>query len=228
MNIHIQNLEFHYPNGAFRLAIPELKIQSGSHTAFVGPSGSGKTTLLQLIGGILSPDRGAIYLESTNICSLSEEKRRHFRITQIGYVFQGFELLEYLNGLDNILLPCRIHSRLSLNQDVLNRARHLAAATGVDHKLNEHPEHLSQGERQRLAICRALLTSPGIVLADEPTGNLDPENKRKILHLLFEQAEACRSTLIMVTHDHTLLDAFDACIDFMQFQQRDSNLDGIV
>jgi len=220
LNVHIENLEFSYPHGRFELRIPKLHIPSGSRTAFVGPSGSGKTTLLQLIGGILVPHQGSILLESTDIFRLRDEDRRHFRISRIGYVFQGFELLEYLNGLDNILLPGRINTRFKVKENLVKRAEALAQSTGIQDKLKAHPEQLSQGERQRLAICRALLTSPGILLADEPTGNLDPDNKKRILDLLFEQAAQCKSTLIMVTHDHSLLDQFDQAIDFMQFQKK--------
>jgi ABC-type lipoprotein export system ATPase subunit len=127
------------------------------------------------------------------------------------------ELLDYLSVLDNIVLPYRINSSLVLKGQVWSRAKGLAEEVGIGHKLNRHPRELSQGERQRVAVCRALVTEPAIILADEPTGNLDPTNKGKVLSILLEYAEQKGATLVTVTHDHDLLKYFQRIIDFKEF-----------
>ena len=120
---------------------------------------------------------------------------------------------------DNILHPFRITDALQLDKEVVRRAEGLAAAMGIGDKLGEHPHHLSQGEQQRTAICRALLPQPSLILADEATGNLDPDNKLRILELLFQAVEEHDTTLLAVTHDHELLEHFDRVVDFRKFRQ---------
>lgn len=215
--IEINSLTFSYPNSDFKLFIANLLIESGEKIAFIGPSGSGKTTLLNLISGILSADKGSIKIDSVDVCDLNERSCRDFRISKVGFVFQDFELLDYLSIEDNILHIYRINSSLKLNAAVKKRVRLLAESMGIAGKLKRYPAELSQGERQRAAICRALLTSPSLILADEATGNLDPKNKGHILDLLFKNVEAHNSTLLAVTHDHELLPYFDRVIDFQDF-----------
>lgn len=215
--ICIDDLFFEYRDGHFTLAIDRLDIDQGAKVAFVGPSGSGKTTLLHLLAGILVPRRGRIRVGKTELTSLSEASRRNFRISSIGLVFQDFELVEYLNVRENIFLPYLINGSLVLNAQVKQSADRLAESVGLGDKLRRSIGHLSQGERQRVAICRALLPGPHVLLADEPTGNLDPSNKRRILDLLCERATDTGATLIVVTHDHSLLPALDRVIDFQQF-----------
>ncbi|MEE8477865.1 MAG: ABC transporter ATP-binding protein, partial [Gemmatimonadales bacterium] len=217
--ISISNLEFNYPSGDFRLSIPDLTIGEGETVAFIGPSGSGKTTLLNLIAGIVAPGRGTVITAGSAIHSMSDRERRAFRVRRVGLVFQEFELLEYLSVLDNILLPYRISPALELTAAVRQRAVALAGEVGMASLLHRYPERLSQGERQRVAVCRAVLPQPGLILADEPTGNLDPANKTKVLDILFRFAEVQRSTLVAVTHDHDLLDRFDRAIDFKTYQR---------
>lgn len=135
----------------------------------------------------------------------------------MGLVFQEFELLDYLSVLDNIVLPYRMNSSLVLKGEVWSRAKGLAEEVGIGDKLNRHPRELSQGERQRVAVCRALLTEPAMVLADEPTGNLDPTNKGKVLTMLLDYAERKGATLVTVTHDYDLLEYFQRVIDFKEF-----------
>jgi ABC-type lipoprotein export system ATPase subunit len=135
-------------------------------------------------------------------------------------VFQDFELLDYLNIMDNILHPYRITSALRLDKGVRQRAATLAEEMGIGDKLKRRPDNLSHGEKQRAAICRALLPQPTLILADEATGNLDPENKTRILDLLFRSVEKHDATLLAVTHDHELLKQFDRTIDFQSFQGR--------
>ena len=218
--IKIENLEFHYDAGDFRLLIPELTVPQAEKTAFIGPSGSGKTTLLNLVAGIFLPRAGMVTVDAFIVSKLNDSERRNFRIQNIGFVFQDFELIDYLNVLDNILHPYRITDALTLDMDVRARAVQLAEEMGIADKLKRHPGDLSQGEKQRVAICRSLLPSPKVVLADEATGNLDPANKTKILDLLFRSVEAHGATLLAVTHDHELLSRFDRVIDFQDFHHQ--------
>ena len=218
--IKINNLEFHYDAGDFRLLIPELTVLQAEKTAFIGPSGSGKTTLLNLIAGIFLPRAGMVTVDAFIVSKLNDSERRNFRIKNIGFVFQDFELIDYLNVLDNILHPYRITGALTLEMDVRVRAVQLSEEMGISDKLKRHPNDLSQGEKQRVAICRSLLPSPKVVLADEATGNLDPANKTKILDLLFRSVEAHGATLLAVTHDHELLSRFDRVIDFQDFHHQ--------
>lgn len=212
--IRIEKLDFAYPQGPFRLVIDDLEIATGQSVAFIGPSGSGKTTLLHLAAGIVTPEKGRIVTGGHEVSALPEGARRDFRVRHIGLVFQEFELLEYLDVNDNILLPYRINRSLRLTDEVRRRARALADDVGIGDKVARDVRRLSQGERQRVAICRALLADPQLVLADEPTGNLDPENRELVLDILFRHAEA--ATLVAVTHDHAVLDRFDRVIDLRE------------
>ncbi len=220
--INIRSLEFHYRYGEFRLSVPEFRVTQGEKVAVIGPSGSGKTTLLNLIAGIFTPVNGTVSVDSTGVSALNDAQRRDFRITNIGFVFQDFELLDYLNVLDNILHPYRITRVLTLDRSVRERAVRLAERMGIDDKLRRFADDLSQGEKQRAAICRALLPYPKLILADEATGNLDPENKTLILDLLFQTVEEHDAKLLAVTHDHELLKRFDRVIDFQDFRHRDA------
>jgi putative ABC transport system ATP-binding protein len=215
--IRITDIEFSYGEGDFRLRIPELSAERGSSVAFVGPSGSGKTTLLNLIAGIVTPRRGTIEAGEVDVTSLSDGARRDFRIRNVGLIFQEFELLEYLSVLDNILLPYRINPSMRLDREVRERARALAGQVGIADKLSRHPDHLSQGERQRVAVCRAVLPEPSLLLADEPTGNLDPANTERVLDILFDFAGRSRATLLTVTHERDLLPRFERVVDFKKF-----------
>jgi putative ABC transport system ATP-binding protein len=215
--IHIDDLEFHYHLGEFRLKMPAFRVTAAEKVAVIGPSGSGKTTLLNLVAGIMTPTQGKVRVADVPVNSLSDRKRRDFRITNIGFVFQDFELLDYLNVLDNILHPYRITGALRLDRDVRARAVSLAREMGIGDKLKRPAEDLSHGEKQRVAICRALLPRPKLILADEATGNLDPANKIRILDLLFRSVKEQNATLLAVTHDHELLKGFDRVVDFQDF-----------
>ena len=217
--IAINNLEFSYPTGNFFLHIPEFSVEKHEKVAVIGPSGTGKTTMLNLVAGIIVPDRGSINVNDTVVDQLNDARRRQFRITRIGFVFQDFELLDYLNVYDNILHPYRITKALNLDPPVRQRARMLAEEMGIGDKLKRWANDLSQGEKQRAAICRALLPQPRLILADEATGNLDPENKTRILDLLFQAVKEHGTTLLAVTHDHELLKRFDRVVDFRDFRK---------
>ena len=215
--ITIQALGFYYPGGEFRLNIPDFQVAGGEKVAVIGPSGSGKTTLLNLIAGIITPINGTVSVNDTPVGALGDRARRDFRISNIGFVFQDFELLDYLNVLDNVLHPYRITGALKLDKSVRVRALKFTHEMGIGDKLKRNPNDLSQGEKQRIAICRALLPQPRLILADEATGNLEPDNKSLILDLLFRAVSNHDATLLAVTHDHELLKRFDRVVDFMDF-----------
>ncbi|MCL4206445.1 MAG: ATP-binding cassette domain-containing protein [Pirellulaceae bacterium] len=212
--IRIRDLEFRYSHGGFSLRVPELTVEPCARTAVIGPSGCGKTTLLGLIAGILVPESGSVLVGDTEMTKLADAARRAFRVRRIGLVLQEFELLEHLNVLDNILLPYRISPALKLDRDVRNRAIELAGQVGIGDKLRRCVRRLSQGERQRVAVCRALLIRPDLLLCDEPTGNLDETNKQHVLDILGDYVSRCRATLVAVTHDHEILGRFDRVVDF--------------
>jgi putative ABC transport system ATP-binding protein len=216
--IDIEALEFGYPRGDFRLRLNRFRVAAGEKVAVTGPSGSGKTTLLNLLAGIATADRGRLRVAGEDVGALGDAARRAFRITRIGFVFQDFELVEYLTVIDNILHPYRISRALTLDAEVRRRARGLAERLGIGDKLARGVGELSQGERQRVAICRAVLPHPKLLLADEATGNLDPDNKLRILDLLFAEADEVGASVLAVTHDHALLPRFDRVVDFAEFR----------
>ena len=220
--IKVEDLTFGYSADTFRLRMPNFSLGDGERVAVVGPSGSGKTTLLNLIAGILTPDTGRIDVAGTEVSRLSDAERRRFRASQIGFVFQDFALLDYLPARQNILYPYRITPALTLDSDAKDRAEALAVSCGIGDKLDRHPSALSQGEQQRVAICRALVTQPKLILSDEATGNLDPDSKSRILDLLFEQAAEAGAAVLAVTHDHELLPRFERVFDFAQFREKAS------
>ena len=213
--IRISELEFRYPGlRGFGMRVRMLNIAAGDCVAIVGPSGSGKTTLLNLLAGSLLPDTGEIHIGDQCINRLGESGRRRFRIDHIGQVFQAFELLDYLTVSENVLLPGLIDPGARPDARGRQRAGDLLDSVGLADKSCERPAKLSHGERQRVAVCRAMLNHPQLLLADEPTGNLDQANKQNVVDLLIEQARSHGSTLLMVTHDHSLLGSFGRVIDF--------------
>jgi putative ABC transport system ATP-binding protein len=216
--IALNDVTFSYPGGDFRLSVPKLSLADGERVAVVGPSGTGKTTLLNLIAGISVPQAGRITIDGQEVTGLSDSARRTFRANAIGFVFQDFALLDYLTARENILYPYRITGGAALDADARDRADQLARACGLDGKLGRRPGALSQGEQQRVALCRALVRQPRLILADEATGNLDPDNKVAILDLLFSRTREAGAALLAVTHDHDLLPRFDRVIDFSAFR----------
>jgi len=217
--ISIDQLLFTYAQverHAFSLKVDRLEIGNSEHVACIGPSGTGKTTLINLIAGILTPECGRITFDGTTISNLDDARRRALRISSIGLVFQEFELLEYVTALDNILLPYLISDTLRRTPDIRVRAARLAESMRISHVLHRRPKRLSQGERQRVAICRSMITEPKLIIADEPTGNLDPETADITLDLLFNEIRKRDATLLMVTHNHSVLDRFQRIIDMTE------------
>lgn len=211
--VKINELNFRYDVGDFQITIDDFKVQANEKLAIVGPSGIGKTTLLNLLAGILTPGKGSIVVADYNIAELGHEDRQDYRALKMGLVFQEFELLEYLSVLDNVLLPFRVSPVLILNNEVIDNAKKLCSEIGLGDKLNRYPGHLSQGERQRVAVCRALVTNPILLLCDEPTGNLDRVNRDHVIDMLFRYSETKAAPLIIVTHDQDLVGRFDMSFD---------------
>ena len=200
----------------FELHCDHLDVAAGETLAIVGPSGSGKTTLLNLLAGLLLPDSGTVTVDGHRIDSWDDARRRAFRVRDVGLVFQDFRLLEYLDVRGNLSLPFRIHPAQRWSDAARSEVERVATSLGIGHLLRRRIGRLSQGERQRVAIGRALVTRPKLILADEPTGNLDPANKHRVLSLLLERAAELGATVIVVTHDHGLLDRFDRVHDVTQ------------
>jgi putative ABC transport system ATP-binding protein len=217
--IEVNNVTFGYRVGGFRIDVPKLGVQAGEKVAVIGPSGRGKTTLLHLLAGVLVPSAGRIAVDGTDVSTLSREDRQDYRALRMGMVFQEFELLEYLDVIDNVLLPYRISPVLTLDDEARERAKALVQEVGLDGKQRRYPRHLSQGERQRIAVCRALVTRPAILLGDEPTGNLDPDNRDHIMDTLWRYSDETKAPLVVVTHDHELLGRFDRRIDVREFSE---------
>jgi putative ABC transport system ATP-binding protein len=209
MKIAINDLTYAYPQGDFTLHLPAMQWPNGSRIALVGPSGSGKTTLLHLLSGITLAGQGSVLLDDVDLVALSDAKRRALRIQSMGFVFQEFRLLEYLSVQENIRLPYRLHGSLDWNAAAVKRRLELMERAGISALCSRKVGRLSTGERQRVAVCRALIASPTLILADEPTANLDNDNKKRVQSLLFEEAQRCGATLVLATHDCELLDAFD-------------------
>ncbi|MGL4763915.1 MAG: ABC transporter ATP-binding protein [Aeromonas sp.] len=178
----------------------DLQVNSGETVALVGASGSGKSTLLGLLAGLDLPSLGSIEILGKSLGELDEEGRARLRAEQIGFVFQSFLLLPTMTALENVMLPAELRGE----HDCEPRARELLAAVGLGERLHHMPPRLSGGEQQRVAIARAFMTHPSLLLADEPTGNLDSKTGDKVIELLFELNRKHGTTLVVVTHDPEL------------------------
>ena len=203
--IEIDQLRFQYPGSDFLLDLPELKINDLEKVAIVGPSGSGKSTLLQILGTLDHPDSGTVRIDGVDPFSLSERQLAEFRNHHVGFVFQDHHLLPQLTVIQNVLVPALAAGR-PVEGD-LARAKELMDAVGLADRISHLPGELSGGERERVAIARALLMQPSLILADEPTGNLDRATAKTVTELLLQLQQSSGAILITVTHSDALASA---------------------
>jgi putative ABC transport system ATP-binding protein len=194
--------------------VPEFSLEKESQVALRGESGLGKTTFLHLIAGILKPDAGSIHLGGVNVSNLSESARDRLRSTRLGYIFQTFNLLPAFTCLENLLLAMSFGP--GANRD---RAQALLGRVGLSGRLHHYPRQLSTGQQQRVAVARALVNGPELVLADEPTGNLDHTNAVEVLRLIRETCAENKAALLLVSHDREALAGFETVIELSQINQ---------
>ncbi|MCG8468942.1 MAG: ABC transporter ATP-binding protein [Gemmatimonadetes bacterium] len=220
--IHADGLRFAYSGGPPVLDIEELVVASGERVFLYGPSGSGKTTLLGLVAGVLSPPPGTLHVLGHDVGALSSSARDRLRAAHIGYVFQMFNLIPYLDVRDNIALPVRITTerRRRVDGPVDQAVVAAAAQLGIEELLDEKVTRLSVGQQQRVAAARALLGAPELIIADEPTSALDTDRRHAFLELLFKSVEEAGSTLLFVSHDLTLADLFDRSVSLAELNDR--------
>ena len=178
----------------------DLEITPGEAVAIVGASGSGKSTLLAILAGLDTPTKGTVEIDGADLFSLDEDQRAELRGRSVGFVFQSFQLLPGLTALENVMLPLE----LSEKEKPEDAAREMLVRVGLAERLHHYPKHLSGGEQQRVALARAFVARPKLLLADEPTGSLDPDSAAAVIRLLFEMNQEYRTTLVMVTHDESL------------------------
>lgn len=180
-----------------------LRVEQGEIVSIVGPSGAGKTTLLQIMGTLTNPDSGQVVIGGKDLSRLSAKELARLRANEIGFVFQFHHLLPEFSALENVMIPGYISGQMNSRQ-IRARAQELLKTVGLDHRATHKPSELSGGEGQRVAVARALMNNPKIVFADEPSGNLDSDNRRELHDLFFELRKASGQTFVIVTHDTEL------------------------
>jgi ABC-type lipoprotein export system ATPase subunit len=209
--LEVQDLQksFVAPGGEKQrvIDVPRFTLERGGQTGMKGASGQGKTTLLHLIAGILKPDGGSVRVADVEVSRLAEPERDRWRARNIGYIFQTFNLLPGFSCLENVLLAMSFGTGVDRG-----RAEALLRRVGLGDRLQYHPRQLSTGQQQRVAVARALANRPKLVLADEPTGNLDPANGREVLQLIREACAENEAALLMVTHDPGVLGQFETVV----------------
>ena len=206
--LRAQNLWKSYPSGEERLVVlrgVDLEVRSGDFIGIVGPSGSGKSTLLNLLGALDLPDQGEVIFQGNRLYELNDSALSRFRRTHIGFVFQFHNLLVDFTALENVMIPALMNG--ASPSEARDQAARLLTRLGLGKRLHHYPDQLSGGERQRVAVARALINNPSILLADEPSGNLDPENEAHLFSLLRELNEE-GTTLLVVTHNEELIPYF--------------------
>ena len=214
--LEVEKLKFNWEKkNSFNLNISKLVIKNSEKVVLLGESGSGKSTLLNLISGIVSPNVGKILINGVQITSLSAKKKDAFRNNNLGVIFQKFNIIHYLSPISNILLPCYFSSIKKNTIDFYKyRAVDLGKSLSIEKNIlfQKNSKDLSVGQQQRVAIIRALINFPKIILADEPTSSLDKKNKNKFLKLLFKICKQEKTALLMVTHDNSITKYFDKTI----------------
>ncbi len=200
----LQGVEHTYANSGFALHVENLELRAGEAVVLTGRSGSGKSTLLALAAGVFHPAAGEIWLGDLALHGTSDAARRRLRLAGIGQVLQDLALIDYLGALENVILPARLAG--FDRREAIERARELLERLGLGNKLERRPSRLSGGEQQRVALARALVTRPGLVLADEPTGSLDPRTAREAAELLIRESLEAGAAILFTTHDPSLVD----------------------
>ncbi|MCM1118888.1 MAG: ABC transporter ATP-binding protein [bacterium] len=185
-----------------------MSVEDGQFVAIVGTSGSGKSTLLNMLGGLDTPTSGSVTVENRSLERMNGEQLTVFRRQRIGFIFQNYNLIPYLTAYENIVLPVRLDGR----EEDAKFLEQIVDFLGLDGKLKSYPSHLSGGQQQRVAIARALISKPAIILADEPTGNLDSLSSDKVISLLKMTAEKFRQTIVMITHNPEIAERADVRI----------------
>ena len=208
--INVENFYFAYKKSGLVLRDINFEIKKGSFTVITGPSGAGKTTLLQIMGTLDKPDSGAISVDGVDVMRLSSNKLSDFRNQHIGFVFQFHQLLPEFTALENIMIPAYIGGKGTA--EAKKRALELLDFMGLADRANHKPNELSGGEKQRVAVARALVNNPAVVFADEPSGSLDSKNKAELHQLFFDLRDKFGQTFVIVTHDEHLASITDRTI----------------
>lgn len=219
--INIKNVVMKYQDNGTEieaLKIKKLQIKDGKKVAFIGSSGCGKTTLFNLISGMIVPTEGNVEVEDMDITDLTEAERDLFRANHIGYIFQDFNLFPEFTVMQNVTLPMTFSKRYS-KKEINELAKDMLKKVGMEEKANQKVKTLSGGEKQRVAIARSIVNKPNVILADEPTGNLDYKNGVKIMELIMEIAKEENATLIVITHNNSQLDMFDEIINIEELNE---------
>lgn len=217
--IQATNLGFRYPDSPFNLQIEHWEVASGETVALTGPSGCGKTTLFNLLSGILSAQSGQLTVSGTDLTVASEAERRQHRLEKTGLIFQDYPLVDYLDVTQNILLPYRV-SGTRIPEHAHQQAQELLCAVGLEGFASRRPHQLSQGERQRVSVCRALIRRPQVLLADEPTSGLDANTSSELIDLLLTVCEAQTSALVVITHDPLVRDRMQNRVDVREWTSK--------
>jgi putative ABC transport system ATP-binding protein len=225
MTVSLNGVKYSYKSGTGSLEvldIPEWQVGEGEHVALSGPSGCGKTTLLNIVAGLLVPAEGSVEVCGERLDNAGEAARDRFRAAHLGYIFQNFNLLQGFTALENVLLSMTF----SRKKSDAGLARELIDRVGLSDRMRHYPSQLSIGEQQRVAVARALANRPDLVLADEPTGSLDPQNSAEVIGLLKETAAERGVGLILVSHEKEIVGAFEKRVPFLEINRAFSGAGG--
>ena len=219
--VSIKDVEMIYDDNGTKieaLKLKNLEIKDGEKVAFIGSSGCGRTTLFNMISGMITPTKGKVIVEDVDLTTLREVERDLFRANHIGYIFQDFNLFPEFTVLQNVVLPMSFSKRYS-KSEMEKEATAMLERVGLKDKINQKVKTLSGGEKQRVAIARSIVNKPNIILADEPTGNLDYKNGQKIMDLIIQIASEEKATLLVITHNNAQLEMFDRSVNIEELNE---------